>query len=139
MRGPIDFIVVEFDGNNFSGKILQELEIAAREKIIDVLDIAVISKDTEGNVEAIELSNLDGDLMRVINASKASGTGLITDEDVAEVGDILNNSCSAGLLIIEQLWAKSLKKAIIDSGGKLISEGRIHPDASKELNEQEEV
>ncbi|MEI6237518.1 MAG: DUF6325 family protein [Candidatus Saccharibacteria bacterium] len=138
MRGPIDFIIVEFDGNNFRGEIIQELEIAVRNKVIDVLDMAMVSKDSDGNVEAIELSNLDSDLIRVIKASKDSGTGLITDEDVAEVGDVLKNNCSAGLLIIEQLWAKGLKKAIIDTGGRLISEGRIHPDATKELNGKEE-
>lgn len=138
MRGPIDFLVVEFDGNNFKGEVLQELEIAVRNKTIDVLDIALIAKDTEGNVEAIELSNFDSDLARLISASKESGTSLITDEDVVEVGDILDNNCSAGLLIIEQLWAKGLKKAIIDAGGRLVSEGRIHPDATKELNNKEE-
>ena len=138
MRGPIDFIIVEFDGNNFRGEIIQELEIAVRNKVIDVLDMAMVSKDSDGNVEAIELSNLDSDLIRVIKASKDSGTGLITDEDVAEVGDVLKNNCSAGLLIIEQLWAKGLKKAIIDTRGRLISEGRIHPDATKELNGKEE-
>ena len=138
MRGPIDYIVVEFDGNNFKGEALKELEVLVNNGTIDVLDIAIITKNAEGNVESIEMSNLDNDLTRFINGTKSSDTGLITDDDVVEVGEILNNNCSAGLLIIEHLWAKGFKKAIMDAGGRLVSEGRIHPDAAKELNNTEE-
>ena len=138
MLGPIDYIVVEFHGNNFKGEALQELKIAMKNKIINVLDIALIAKNTTGNVTAIELNNLDNNLTQFINTTKSSGSGLITDEDIEEVGNLLSNNCAAGLLIIEQLWAKGFKKAIIDAGGKLVSEGRIHPDASKQLNQNEE-
>ena len=59
---------------------------------------------------------------------------LIGDDDLDEAGELLENGTSAGLLIIEQLWAKDLKQAIINTNGTLIAEGRIHPDASRELD-----
>lgn len=138
MHGPIDFIVVEFAGNNFKGEVLDELAAAVENKIIDVLDIAVISKDADGNVHAIELNNLDNDLARAIDVSHKSNPGLISLEDTEEVSALLDNNCSAGLLIIEQLWAKGIKKALLNAGGRLISEGRIHPDAVQEIEEKEE-
>ena len=135
MHGPIDYIVVGFVGNNFNDSILRELEAAQKSGVIAVLDAAVISKDNDGNMVTIELTDLDHD---VIQALLPGGTspGLITDEDVEEVADVLDNNCSAGLLIVEQLWAKPLKKAILEANGVLMAEGRIHPDALEEVNER---
>jgi hypothetical protein len=64
--------------------------------------------------------------------------GSITQEDIDEMSDLLENNTSAGLLVIEQLWAIPLKKAIMDADGVLIAEGRIHPEAAEELSEEQE-
>lgn len=132
MRGPIDYIIIGFEGNNFKGEVLKELEKAVNDGTIAVLDLAVIIKDNDGNVTSIELNNLDSPLAKQLAVSK----GLITDEDVAETGELLENNTSAGLLIIEQLWAKGLKQALINANGVLVAEGRIHPEASSELNDE---
>ncbi|KNZ41593.1 DUF6325 family protein [Acetobacterium bakii] len=137
MHGPIDFIVVGFEGNKFNGEVLDALGEAVEKKIIDVLDIAVIAKDEEGQVHAIELSNLDNDLARAIDLTHVSNSGLISLEDTDEVAELLDNNSAAGLLIIEQLWAKDLKKALLSANGRLLSEGRIHPDAAGEIETKE--
>jgi len=54
------------------------------------------------------------------------------------MADLLESNTSAGMLVIEQLWAKPLKKALIDAKGVLIAEGRIHPDAAAELDQGKE-
>ena len=132
MRGPIDFIVVGFPGNNFKGEVLDALSEAMDNGAIDVLDMAVISKDEEGMVVSMELENIDNAVVREV-ISKKGVNGLVTAKDVVEVGDLLENNNSAGLLIVEQLWAKPLKQALINENCVLISEGRIHPDASTEI------
>lgn len=128
MRGPIDYIIVGFEGNNFNGEILAELQKVVADGTIAVLDLALISRSADGTVEAIELSDLGGLTIE---------DGLITEEDVAEVGELLEDNSSAGLLVIEQLWAKGVKQAILNANGVLLDEGRIHPEASKELDSKE--
>ena len=130
MRGPIDYIVVGFDGNNFTGEILEELDKAVNSGAIAVLELAVIIRDEDGNVAAAEVT--DEKLSKLME-ELTSEPGLISDDDIEETGDLLEDGTSAGLLIVEHLWAKGLKKAIMDSGGTLLMEGRIHPEASKEL------
>ena len=127
MRGPIDYIVVGFEGNNFNGEILEALKKASEDGTIAVLGLALISRDAEGNVAAVEAADTGG-LQITGDAS------LIGEDDVQEVGELLEDNSSAGLLIIEQLWAKGLKQALINANGTLITEGRIHPEAAKELN-----
>lgn len=128
MRGPIDYIIVGFQGNNFKGEILKELEKVVADGTIAVLDVGLIVRDAEGQVTSVELTDT-GNL-------KLEG-GLISDDDIAEVGELLEDNSSAGLLIVEQLWAKGLKQAIINANGTLLDEGRIHPEATKELDSKE--
>jgi len=132
MRGPIDYVVVGFEGNNFTGEIINELEKAVKEGTISVLELAVIIRDEAGNVASAEVT--DAKLSALIEDLTAE-TGLISDEDIEEAGDLMEDNTAAGLLIIEHLWAKGLKKAIIDSGGMVLMDGRIHPEATKELED----
>lgn len=134
MRGPIDYIVVAFEGDNFNGEILDALGVAMENGTIDVLDLAVIAKDVDGEVSSLEIASIESDVIKELAAKKNSEGELITEEDIEEVGEILENDTAAGLLIIEQLWAIDLKKAIINANGTLVAEGRIHPDAAKELD-----
>jgi len=127
MRGPIDYIIVHFEGNNFKGKALDALLDAMEKGVIDVLDLAVVLKDDKGELSSVEISQIESEV-----AKKVQG-GLITQDDIDEVGEILENNSAVGLLIIEQLWAKPLKKALLDANGTLMAEGRIHPEAAKEL------
>jgi len=132
MRGPIDYIVVGFTGNKFKGDILAELATSVEQGVISVLDLVVIAKAEDGSVAKVELVDVEG-LENILPANREE---LINEEDIAEIADVLDDNCSAGLLIIEHLWAKGLKKAILDADGVLLAEGRIHPDAYAEVIEK---
>jgi hypothetical protein len=133
MRGPIDYIVIGFPGNNFKGEVIKELATASKQDTIAILDLALISKDADGNITKIELTDQPA-IESVLKVDALQG--LITEEDVEEVGSVLAEDCSAGLLIVEQLWAKGLKQAILNADGVLMSEGRIHPEAYVEITQK---
>ena len=133
MRGPIDYIVVGFEGNNFNGSILAALAEAIDKGIIALVALTVIAKDAEGTVTTLDIAQ-SGDQFAVEFAQKYQPSGdLVTSDDIDEVADLLENNTAAGLLVVEQLWAKPLKKALIDANGVLVAEGRIHPEAAQEL------
>jgi hypothetical protein len=136
VHGPIDYIIVGFEGNKFDGSILKAVGAAIDEGVIDLVALALISKDKKGNVTKLDIANL-GDSYGVDFAKKYKvDTKNADDDDIEEMSDLLENNTSAGLLIVEQLWAKPLKKAILDANGVLVAEGRIHPDATEELNKE---
>ena len=129
MRGPIDYIIVGFEGNQFTGEIIQELEKATNDGTIAVLGLSLITPDANGEVNAVEIA--DTGALNILG-----GGDLVSEDDIQEVGELLEDNSSAGLLVIEQLWAKGLKQAIINANGTLLSEGRIHPEASAELSKE---
>lgn len=135
MRGPIDYIIVGFEGNKFDGSVLQTISEAIDKGIINLVALVLITKDAEGTVSKVDIENSD-DTYAVEFSQKYSGDNSLVDEDdITEMADLLENNTAAGLLIIEQLWAKPLKQALINVNGVLVADGRIHPDAALELNE----
>jgi hypothetical protein len=134
MRGPIDYIIVGFEGNKFDGSILRALSEAIDSGAIALVALAFIRKDKDGTVERLDVANL-GDTYAVTFVEKyAQDESSVADEDIDEMAELLEGDTAAGLLIIEQLWAKPLKKAMLKANGVLVAEGRIHPDAAAELN-----
>jgi len=67
--GPVDYIVVEFPAgaSNFTGEMSEELLRLVDAGTIRVIDILILTKDADGSVDAMELSDLDelGELQRL--------------------------------------------------------------------------
>ena len=59
--GPLEYLVVGFEGNQFTGQILAELQSAREKGIIRVIDLLVLMKDENGNITVAELSDLSGE------------------------------------------------------------------------------
>ena len=59
--GPVDYIVVEFPAgaSNFTGEMAEELVALVDAGTIRVIDVLILTKNADGTVEAVELSDLD--------------------------------------------------------------------------------
>jgi len=57
MLGPIDYIAVGFEGNNFDGSILSELSKAVDSGVIRLVDLVFIIKDTDGTITVAEIED----------------------------------------------------------------------------------
>lgn len=123
--GPVDFVIVEFpaDASNFTGEIAKELLALVDAGTIRVIDVLIITKDADGNLDATELSDLEdlGEL-EVLEAQLAE---LLAEEDVAHLAAAMDPGSTAGVLIYENLWAAPFASAVRRAGGQLIADGRI--------------
>lgn len=138
MRGPIDYIIVGFEGNKFNGSVLSALGDAIDSGTIALIDLSVVTKDDAGVVTAVKIADVGDEYALEFVQKYNPGDEDVTTDDIDEIGDLLEPNTAAGLLVIEQLWAKPLKAALIEANGVLIADGRIHPDAADELNDKEE-
>jgi hypothetical protein len=130
MLGPVDYIAVGFRGNNFDGSILKELQKAVDSGVIRIIDLLLIVKGQDGTVEMAEVTDQDKDIKEAASAlGFKDDQPLMTIDDAEKIGAMMDNNTSAGVLVIEQLWAKGLKKALMDKNAILIGEGRLHPEA----------
>lgn len=140
MLGPIDYIAIGFNGDNFDGSILGEITKAVSDGTIRVIDLVFVQKEQSGDVLVGELSDQSEDVKRAFDPlSIPDDMPLFTDGDTEKIAELLENGTAAGILVIEHLWAVGLKKALLDAGGFVLAEGRIRPDDVEadvaELNE----
>ena len=61
---PLEYALIGFEGNKFSGQIVPQLQDLAQRGIVRFVDFAFIQKDGDGNTRAFELNDLDTELMR---------------------------------------------------------------------------
>ncbi len=137
MRGPIDYIIVGFEGNKFDGSILAALGDAVESGAIALVSLAFIGKDGKGAVTVLDMTASGDDYVGEFVKKYQPGSSEVTQDDIDEMSELLENNTAAGLLVVEQLWAKPLKAALIKANGVLVAEGRIHPDAAAELEATE--
>ena len=103
--GPIDLIALEFPGNRFRGEILPELFDLVEKGIIRIIDLVVIMKD-QGEVIVRELRELDAADIAMFDPLQADVSQMITESDINAIAGQLAENSTAGILLIENLWAK---------------------------------
>ena len=126
--GPIDFIALEFPGNRFKGEILPDLFELVDKDIIRIIDLVIIMKDQDGQVAVRELRELDPAHIEIFNPLKADVNQMITEGDIDMIAEKLADNSTAGILLIENLWAKKTQQAMADANGRLVMFERIPHD-----------
>ena len=122
--GPIDYLVVEWPGRQPTGEAAPIVADLVERGIIRVLDLAFITKDVDGEVAGLEISDL-GEQVEELKLFEGASSGLLGDEDVEEAAKALEPGTSAALLVFENRWAAPFASALRRSGAQLVASGRI--------------
>jgi uncharacterized membrane protein len=123
--GPVEYMVVAFPGNKFSGQIAPALSELTQSGVIRVIDLAFVSKDADGSVSAMELEDIDSDAGKAFQTIEAEIGELVNEDDLRAVGETLEPNSSAAVLVWEDVWASRLATAISDADGVLLDLERI--------------
>jgi uncharacterized membrane protein len=148
--GPVQMLVVGFDGPEFKGEILEELKRLKEADIVRIIDLLVIRKDDDGNIETLHQSDLSQDEAMEFGAVAGALIGLgAAGEEGAKAGalagaeamedghaldegqiwyaaDEIPNGTAAGIALIEHRWAIPLRDAIVRANGIPLIDEWIH-------------
>jgi uncharacterized membrane protein len=133
--GPVQLMSVGFDpGAKFEGRIADELARLEGERTIRVLDLLFVAKDTDSD-ELVVLEHQEENTGAIVGALlglKLDGADEhsfgLTHEEIVEMGASLAPGESAGLILIEHVWARGLKRAIRDAGGRSLGDSFLTPE-----------
>jgi len=126
--GPVEYLVVEFPGSKFRGEIIPALEDLVERRVIEVIDLVLVRKDQDGEVTYVELTDLDDAEGAQFNAVVGEVTGLLSTEDINEIGAALSPNSSAGVLVFEDTWSARLLQRIERADGIVLALDRIPVD-----------
>jgi uncharacterized membrane protein len=149
--GPVQMLVVGFEGDNFKGEIREELERLREHDIIRLIDLLLVKKNDDGELEVLQQSDLDQDEAEefgaIVGALVGFGAGgeeeaersaiaganeledghVFDDEAVWYLGDAIPDGTAAAVALLEHRWAIPLRDKIAQAGGITLSDAWIHP------------
>jgi hypothetical protein len=139
--GPIQMLVVGFDGNQFRGEIWPELERLKREGVVRIIDLMLVRKDTAGAVTHILASDLDweeaaafGEAMGALAGYARDGLPgverggmkglaemmdghLFNEDDVFRLEQLVPAGMTTAVALFEHVWAAPFLEAISRANG----------------------
>jgi hypothetical protein len=137
--GPIQLLVVGFDGGEFKGEIMAELRRLREHDVVRLVDLLVVNKADDGSVTALETSDLSEAERGELGAIAASLAGFDDgpeeeappipplEEEVWYVADAIPPGTTAAIAVLEHRWAIPLRDAIGSAGGKALADAWLHP------------
>ena len=137
VMGPVDFLVVLFPENKLTGAIAPEIRKLEDAGIVRVIDLLIIRKDNDGNIEAFEVSEIGGETEEAYQAFAPKTKGWLSMDDAEAIGEDMPIGSVAAALLFENLWAIGVKKAMLEAGGQLIEQGRIPPELIEQAQKQQ--
>ncbi len=136
VHGPVDFVLIEFPGDQLTGEAAPALVDLVDRGVIRVFDLMVISKAADGSVEALELTNpMEAGAPGGFEYFAGARSELLGDEDMREAAEAMSPGTVAALIVYENTWAIPFVGAVRNSGGELVASARIPaPDVMAALD-----
>ena len=121
--GPVEYLILGFPGNNFTGQIVPELTKLIDSGLVRIIDLTFITKDAAGRVDVVEYDAVEE--LAAFAGLDAEVGGILTDEDVAYAAQALEPNSSAALLVWEDTWATPFAVAVRNANGVILEGARI--------------
>lgn len=121
--GPVELYLVGFEGDRPDDGTLQAIGELIEGGEIRLIDLLVISRAEDGTVSITDWEDVSEEFGFGTVALEA--VGLVADEDVQELAQVLPLGTSGAVLAIELLWAKHLASQFAASGGVVLQTERI--------------
>jgi uncharacterized membrane protein len=135
--GPVQLLNIGFEpGANFEGRIADELAKLQSERTIRVLDLLFIGRDTDSD-EIVVLEHQEESMGAIVGAllglqidgeEEPEHAFGFTQAEIEQMGAGLEPGGAAGLMLIEHVWARDLKRAVRDAGGRMLGQDFLTPE-----------
>jgi hypothetical protein len=125
MTAPVEYLIIGFPGNRFSGEIMPALTELVENGVIRIIDLVFVKKDADGEVTTFEFEDLQEAAELGFADLDGEAGGLLSDEDLDLAAAALAPDSSAALIVWEQRWAERIADAIRNAGGEIVAGERI--------------
>jgi len=148
--GPVQMLVVGFEADNFTGEIRKELARLKEHDVIRLIDLLLVKKNADGELEVLQQSDLDqeeaeefgaivgalvgfgmggeeeADRAAIAGANELEDGHVFDEAAVWYLGDAIPEGTAAAVALIEHRWAVPLRDMIAKAGGVTLADEWIH-------------
>lgn len=129
---PLEFVIIAFEGDQFTGDILPALADLVQGGMIRIVDMAVVSKLADGTVTILEVQELSAELAQAIIALTGEPGGILSENDLLDVAEDIAPGMTAASILVEHLWLDRFATAVRQANGQLLLAERIPHDVAVE-------
>jgi len=123
--GPVELVVLKFEGTNFEGEVLREIQKVVDAGTIVVIDILLAVRFGDDPVRVIEIQELEDPILQRWEPIITDAGGLLTADDAERLSADLGPDAAVALLIFEHRWVAGVADAIERAGGSVVMTERI--------------
>ena len=152
--GPVQIIAIGLDNDKQRGDVARELWAASDQGVIRILDALAIRKEQDGSIISLGATDLSPDQRMEFGAliggllgfgaageegaevgavagaeAFAEHTFGLSDEDIRSLARDIPPGKTAVMMLVEHRWAVPLKEAIMRTGGVVLGQGMVQPEA----------
>lgn len=121
--GPVEFYLVGLDGDRPEPGVVAALVNLLDTGMVRLLDFVILSKDDDGEVTVTEVE--DEDDRYGLGETELSASGIVGDEDVAELAELIPPGASAALVAFELVYQRDLASRLAASGAVVLASDRV--------------
>jgi len=141
--GPVQIVVIGFEGERLTGKIIPELRRLREADTIRLIDLVFVTKDDDGELAMMETTDLKpetpvelGLLAAALIGESAVDSaveserveiGTAFEDETWAIADVIAPGTSAAVALIEHRWAIPLRDALNEAGGFALADTWVHP------------
>jgi len=139
--GPIELVVLRFEGTNFEGEVLREIQLREIQKVVDagtivVIDILLAVRIGDDPVRVIEIQELEDPILQRWEPIITDAGNLLTTDDAEQLSADLGPDSAVALLVFEHRWVAGVADAIERAGGSVVMTERIPRAVVEQLVEE---
>jgi hypothetical protein len=121
----VEYIVIAVPDLDSLASVAPALAEMVNASTIRLLDLVVIGKSRDGEVEVLELEAVDS--LRELAELDGEVGGLLSDHDVELISLALSPGTAGVVVVTEDQWAEPLSVAARQAGGRILAGERIPP------------
>ena len=125
VRGPIDFLVIEYPPGAAGTATARELFDLVEHDTVRLYDLVVVEKGHDGSCVEIDLSDSSPGRLHDLRAFAGARSGLVGSEDLEELAGVIDASTVAVLLMYENRWAVPFVAAARSEGAGVVAGARL--------------
>jgi uncharacterized membrane protein len=146
-NAPVELIVAAFPGEHDAEEALKQIKAARKEKLIGILNVAVLRRDAKNKLHIKETADMRGGKGAAIGAGVGAAVGLLfppsvlfsgavgagigalaaklrdsgfPDGELRALGEGLTPGTSAVVALIEHTWVADVERELAEEGAKVV-------------------
>jgi hypothetical protein len=120
--GAVDVYLLALPSDRPDGAVMAALADLESSGTVRVIDFLIVSKDAAGDVTVVEIEDVEDGFGLEASLEQL---GILGDEDVEELVELVEPGTSAAVVAIEMRWMRDLAERVRSSGAEVLQVERV--------------